>query len=108
MASVLAAERLRAAGAVQGPARRPARPFGYTPERREERGLVEDYFALARELSAELDADNHALAVTLAACRKRSAASAMSRRTASATAKEEWAKGLAAWRREAPLAQAAE
>ncbi|WP_105419929.1 indolepyruvate ferredoxin oxidoreductase family protein [Neorhizobium sp. T25_27] len=41
-------------------------PFGHTAERRMERQLIEDYFNLVAELSAGLDAGNHALAVELA------------------------------------------
>ncbi|WP_105403072.1 indolepyruvate ferredoxin oxidoreductase family protein [Neorhizobium sp. T7_12] len=41
-------------------------PFGRTAERRMERQLIADYFALVSELSAGLDAGNHALAVELA------------------------------------------
>ncbi|CDN55649.1 Indolepyruvate ferredoxin oxidoreductase [Neorhizobium galegae bv. officinalis bv. officinalis str. HAMBI 1141] len=41
-------------------------PFGRTAERRMERQLIADYFALVTELSAGLDASNHALAVELA------------------------------------------
>ena len=41
-------------------------PFGRTAERRMERQLVEDYFALVAGLSSGLDAGNHALAVELA------------------------------------------
>ncbi len=41
-------------------------PFGRTPERRMERRLIEDYFALVAELSSALDAGNHVLAAELA------------------------------------------
>ncbi|CDZ46901.1 indolepyruvate ferredoxin oxidoreductase family protein [Neorhizobium galegae] len=41
-------------------------PFGRTAERRMERQLIADYFGLVSELSAGLNADNHALAVELA------------------------------------------
>jgi indolepyruvate ferredoxin oxidoreductase len=41
-------------------------PFGHTAERRMERQLIEDDFDLVAELSAGLDAGNHALAVELA------------------------------------------
>ena len=40
--------------------------FGYTQERREERGLIRDYEALLEELMASLDAQSHATAVALA------------------------------------------
>ena len=42
-------------------------PFGYTEERRMERRLVEDYFALVDELTTRLTPTNLALAVELAA-----------------------------------------
>ena len=41
-------------------------PFGYSQERRTERQLIADYEALAEELIAGLDLENHALAVALA------------------------------------------
>ena len=40
--------------------------FGYTAERRMERGLIRDYEALMEEVVAKLSPDNHALAVELA------------------------------------------
>ena len=40
--------------------------FGYSAERRMERRLIEDYFALVEEITAGLGHDNHALAVALA------------------------------------------
>jgi indolepyruvate ferredoxin oxidoreductase len=42
-------------------------PFGYSTERRTERALVRDYEALLEEVLAKLDADNHHVAVGLAA-----------------------------------------
>ncbi|MDJ1158334.1 indolepyruvate ferredoxin oxidoreductase family protein [Chelatococcus sp. SYSU_G07232] len=42
-------------------------PFGRTEERRMERRLIADYEALLEEILGKLDADNHALAVALAA-----------------------------------------
>jgi indolepyruvate ferredoxin oxidoreductase len=41
-------------------------PFGYTEERRTERRLIGEYFALVEELIAALAPGNHALAVELA------------------------------------------
>jgi indolepyruvate ferredoxin oxidoreductase len=41
--------------------------FGYTAERRQERRLIDDYLTLLRHLSARLSAENHAVAVELAA-----------------------------------------
>ena len=40
--------------------------FGYTAERREERRLIAEYFAIVDELLAKLDAGNHALAAEIA------------------------------------------
>ena len=42
-------------------------PFGYSVERKTERGLIADYEALLDELLAKLNADNHHIAVGLAA-----------------------------------------
>ncbi|MGD9983470.1 MAG: indolepyruvate ferredoxin oxidoreductase family protein [Porticoccaceae bacterium] len=44
----------------------PFDPFGYTAERRMERQVIADYEARIAELIADLDADNHALAVEIA------------------------------------------
>jgi len=41
--------------------------FGYTAERRTERGLIAEYEALVDEVLGRLATDNHALAVELAA-----------------------------------------
>ncbi|MGO1120134.1 indolepyruvate ferredoxin oxidoreductase family protein [Rhodovibrionaceae bacterium A322] len=41
-------------------------PFGHTAERKAERKLIEDYFALVEQLISNLTPDNHALAVQLA------------------------------------------
>jgi indolepyruvate ferredoxin oxidoreductase len=45
----------------------PFDPFGYTAERKIERQLVRDYVALIDEVGAKLTAENHHLAVGLAA-----------------------------------------
>jgi indolepyruvate ferredoxin oxidoreductase len=45
----------------------PLDPFGYSPERREERAQIKAYVALMEDVIASLDADNHAAAVALAA-----------------------------------------
>jgi indolepyruvate ferredoxin oxidoreductase len=42
-------------------------PFGYSVERKTERGLIADYEALLGELLAKLNAENHHIAVGLAA-----------------------------------------
>ncbi len=82
--------------------------FGYTEERRAERRLVEDYFALVRELIEKLDADNHALAVTLASLPEKVRGFGHVKAKNLAAVKEDWAKGLAAWRGGGALARAAE
>jgi indolepyruvate ferredoxin oxidoreductase len=41
-------------------------PFGYSSDRRLERQLIADYFALIEKLLAQLSPENHALAVQLA------------------------------------------
>jgi indolepyruvate ferredoxin oxidoreductase len=82
--------------------------FGYTQERRAERKLIEDYFALARELTDKLDSDNHALAVTLASLPEKVRGFGHVKAKNLAAVKEEWAKGLEAWRGGAALARAAE
>jgi indolepyruvate ferredoxin oxidoreductase len=82
--------------------------FGYAHERREERKLVEDYFALVRELAGQLNADNHALAVTLASLPEKIRGFGHVKAKNLAAVKQEWEKGLAAWRGQAPLARAAE
>jgi indolepyruvate ferredoxin oxidoreductase len=41
-------------------------PFGYSADRRLERQLIDDYFALIEKLLARLSSENHALAVQLA------------------------------------------
>ncbi len=82
--------------------------FGYAPERREERQLIDDYFELVRELCAKLDADNHALAVTLASLPEKIRGFGHIKAKNLAEAKQEWETGLKAWRNEAPLRQAAE
>ena len=45
----------------------PLDPFGYTAERRMERKLVADYEGMLEEVLGKLTADNHPLAVGLAA-----------------------------------------
>jgi indolepyruvate ferredoxin oxidoreductase len=82
--------------------------FGYTKERREERQLVEDYFALVREVISRLDATNHALAMTLASLPEKIRGYGYVKARSLEAVKPEWAKGLEAFRTGAPLAQAAE
>ena len=82
--------------------------FGYSKERRDERRLVEDYFALVRELIAKLDASNHGLAVTLASLPEKVRGYGHVKAKSLEAVQADWAKGLAAWRGGAPLARAAE
>ncbi len=82
--------------------------FGYTPERRMERQLIEDYFATVEEVLGSLDADNHRLAVALAEVPEhiRGFGHVKDRHLKEAKAKE--ATLLAAFRNPAPQASAAE
>ncbi len=82
--------------------------FGRTEERRAERKLIEDYFALARELNAKLDSNNHALATTLASLPEKIRGYGYVKARNLASTREEWAKLLADWRAGAPMRQAAE
>jgi indolepyruvate ferredoxin oxidoreductase len=82
--------------------------FGYSEERRAERRLVEDYFALVRELTGKLDVSNHGLAVTLASLPEKVRGYGYVKARNLAAVKEEWAKGVEAWRGGAGLRQAAE
>jgi indolepyruvate ferredoxin oxidoreductase len=82
--------------------------FGYAQERRAERQLVEDYFALVREIAARLDATNHALAVTLASLPEKIRGYGYVKARNLEATRAEWAKGLESWRTGAPLARAAE
>jgi indolepyruvate ferredoxin oxidoreductase len=82
--------------------------FGYSEERRAERRLVEDYFALVRELTGKLDVSNHGLAVTLASLPEKVRGYGYVKARNLAAVKEEWAKGIEAWRGGAGLRQAAE
>ncbi|HLT77896.1 MAG TPA: indolepyruvate ferredoxin oxidoreductase family protein [Ferrovibrio sp.] len=82
--------------------------FGYTEERRTERQLVEDYFALINELSAGLSPENHALAVQLAALPEEIRGFGHVKKRNLKLAQEKWQKLLAAFRSPAPLATAAE
>ena len=82
--------------------------FGYTAERRAERQLITDYFALVRELAGKLNADNHALAVSLASLPEKIRGFGHVKAKNLAAVREEWAKGLETWRSGAPMRQAAE
>ena len=82
--------------------------FGKTAERREERKLIGDYEELCRELIARLDADNHALAVSLASLPEKIRGFGHVKAASLAKAREEWAKGLEAWRNPPARRQAAD
>ena len=82
--------------------------FGYSQERRDERRLVEDYFALVREIVAKLDARNHGLAVTLASLPEKVRGYGHVKAKSLEAVRADWAKGLETWRGGAPLARAAE
>jgi len=82
--------------------------FGYTHERRAERRLIGDYFALVRELTTKLDSNNHALAMTLASLPEKVRGYGYVKAKNLAEVKQDWAKGLESWRGAAPLRQAAE
>jgi indolepyruvate ferredoxin oxidoreductase len=82
--------------------------FGYSHERREERRLVEDYFALVREIVAKLDSSNHGLAVTLASLPEKVRGFGHVKAKSLEAVRADWAKGVDAWRGGAALARAAE
>ncbi|WP_298724901.1 indolepyruvate ferredoxin oxidoreductase family protein [uncultured Ferrovibrio sp.] len=83
--------------------------FGYTEERRTERKLIADYFALIEELAAKLTPENHALAVQLAKIPEEIRGFGHIKMRNLMAAKEKEAKLLAAFRAPtAPLATAAE
>ena len=82
--------------------------FGYTNERREERRLVDDYFALVGEIVAKLDANNHGLAVTLAGLPEKVRGFGPVKAKSLEGVRAEWAKGLETWRGGGALRQAAE
>jgi indolepyruvate ferredoxin oxidoreductase len=87
----------------------PFDPFGWTAERRTERALVEDYFALMAEIVDHLSPDTHALAVGLAAIPEKIRGYGPVKARHLAAAKAEEAALLAQMRSAAPaLRQAAE
>ncbi|MEK9968385.1 MAG: DUF6537 domain-containing protein, partial [Ferrovibrio sp.] len=83
--------------------------FGYTHERRTERQLIADYFALVEELCAKMTPENHALAVQLAKIPEEIRGYGHVKVRHLKAAKEKEAKLLAAFRNPStPLATAAE
>lgn len=82
--------------------------FGYTAERRAERRLARDYEATVEELLRTLDADNHALAVEIAALPDRIRGFGHVRAGAMAETAGRRDELLAAWRNPESRASAAE
>jgi len=82
--------------------------FGYTPERKMERQLIADYETTVKDLLADLDRDNHAIARDIAALPEtiRGFGHVKERNLQQAKARE--ADLLEAYRRPAPKATAAE
>ncbi len=80
-------------------------PFGYLPERREERRLVGEYEALCEEFIARLSPQNHALALSLASLPEkiRGFGHVKARSIAAAAAERE--KLIAQWRSTSPPLQ---
>jgi len=84
-------------------------PFGYLPERREERRLIGEYEALCEEFVARLAPDNHALAIALASLPEKIRGFGHVKARAIAAADDEREKLIARWRSPAaPLQDAAE
>ncbi len=83
-------------------------PFGRTAERRRERALIGEYESLCREIVAGLGADNHALAISLAALPERIRGYGHVKTASLAAAEAEQSRLLEAWRRPPLRRQAAE
>ncbi|HZE10331.1 MAG TPA: indolepyruvate ferredoxin oxidoreductase family protein, partial [Burkholderiales bacterium] len=81
--------------------------FGYTEERRTERGLIRDYEETVSELLERLDRDNHALAVDIAGIPDRIRGFGHIKRRNLSEAKKKEAELLAAFRASRPAAKAA-
>jgi indolepyruvate ferredoxin oxidoreductase len=77
--------------------------FGYHPERRLERRLIADYEAMVTELVEGLNADNHDLAVSLAAIPETIRGYSHVKEQHLAAAKAEEERLLTAWRQQAML-----
>ncbi|MBI3710867.1 MAG: indolepyruvate ferredoxin oxidoreductase family protein [Proteobacteria bacterium] len=82
--------------------------FGRTAERQAERRLISEYEALVDELTAKLDANNHGLAVELAALPEQIRGYGHIKDASIAKAKAREAELLACFRNPAPMATAAE
>jgi len=81
--------------------------FGYTEERRTERGLIRDYEATVNELLECMDHDNHKLAVDIAGIPDRIRGFGHVKRRNLSDAKKKEAELLAAFRASRPAAKAA-
>ena len=82
--------------------------FGYSAERRAERQLIRDYEATVEALLAGLAADNHALAVEIAAIPEKIRGYGHVKDKAISEAKTRQAELMAEWRNPTPKADAAE
>jgi indolepyruvate ferredoxin oxidoreductase len=82
--------------------------FGRTPERREERALIGDYEALARDVIAGLNADNHALGLALLSLPEKIRGYGHVKAESLVKVRAEQARLLEAWRRPPARRQAAE
>lgn len=83
-------------------------PFGYTAERKQERGLIREYEGLVDELLGGLNAGNHALAVKLASIPDDIRGYGHVKDAHLAKARRKWDELLAQWRNPEALKQAAE
>jgi indolepyruvate ferredoxin oxidoreductase len=82
--------------------------FGRTPERREERALIQEYDELIGELIAGLNSDNHALAVSLASLPEAIRGYGHVKSANLTKTRTEWRRLLATWRAPSARRQAAE
>jgi indolepyruvate ferredoxin oxidoreductase len=83
-------------------------PFGHTPERRQERALIREYETLIDELLTGLSAENHHLAVKLAALPDEIRGYGHVKESHLAKVRHKWDDLLVRWRNAALLRQAAE
>jgi indolepyruvate ferredoxin oxidoreductase len=83
-------------------------PFGYTQERRTERGLIAEYELLVAEFLASLSPANHALAVSLASVPQAIKGYGHIKDAHLASARRRQADLLHQWRNPPPLLRAAE
>jgi indolepyruvate ferredoxin oxidoreductase len=81
--------------------------FGYTAERKMERKLIGDYFAMVDELIGKLDRDNHALAVEIASIPEQIRGYGHIKEANFAKANARWDQLMATWRNPAASRAAA-